>query len=274
MAVNTLISVEAAAELMDAAFVDCRFNLGDPSAGEKAYGEHHIPGAVYAHLDRDLSGDIVPGVTGRHPLPTTESLIATIQQFGISNQQAVVAYDGGNGAFASRLWWLLRSLGHEQVWVLDGGYKAWCTAEQPTSAHTAPIVPSTFERGESLCLSIHAEEVMSTKHKLIDARDEARFLGQVEPIDPVAGHIPGATCLPFVNNVNPDDTFKSPELLKSQFTAAGVSDDQPSVCYCGSGVTACHNILALRHAGYPEPYLYPGSWSEWITNPDRPIETA
>lgn len=274
MVVNTLISAADASRLSDAVFVDCRFDLGDTEAGEAAFRQQHIPGARYAHLDRDLSGTVIPDVTGRHPLPELDDFAQTLGNLGIQTGQPVVAYDGGSGAFAARLWWLLRHVGHDQVWVLDGGYQAWIEAGLPTSVEQSALSPTTFSPGEPLNLIVSAEDIaFMFNHQLFDARDEARYRGEVEPIDPVAGHIPGAVCLPFVNNLAADGKFKSPETLREQFTVLGVDNENPVVCYCGSGVTACHNILALVHAGYPQPILYPGSWSEWITDPDRPIAT-
>ncbi len=274
MAVNTLISPTRAKLLDNAVFVDCRFNLADPAAGQTAYDADHIPGARYADLDKDLSGEIIPGVTGRHPLPEQDDLIHTIRTLGISNDQPVVAYDSGNGAHAARLWWLLRSLGHGEVWVMDGGLASWCNQGLPTTDEIPTVATTDFEARDSLCLYLDAEAVSTSTRQICDARDLERYQGKHEPIDPVAGHIPGALCLPFVNNLTPEGTFKQPELLHQQFQQAGIHLDQPVVCYCGSGVTACHNILALRHAGYPEPYLYPGSWSEWITDPSRPVATG
>lgn len=273
MAVNTLISVQNAASKLNAVFVDCRFNLADSAAGRAAYDQNHISGAVYADLEEDLSGVIVSGRTGRHPLPKKETLIQTIRELGISNQQPVIAYDADNGAFAARLWWLLRHLGHSEVWVLDGGIAAWQAVGLETSSQTMPSGPSDFEASESLCLVVDSNQVQNSD-LLLDARDPARFRGEQEPIDPVAGHIPGAICAPFANNLTADVQFKSSAQLKQQFVDLGLSTDEPATCYCGSGVTACHNILAIRHAGLPEPKLYPGSWSEWITDPTRDIATG
>ena len=274
MAVNTLISVSDAAKLNNAVFVDCRFNLGDPGAGASQYADNHIQSARFADLEKDLSGEIVPGKTGRHPLPEKTALTKTIQKFGISNEHSVIAYDANNGAFASRLWWLLRDLGHEAVWVLDGGFDAWITASMATSSETKPFERSDFEAGPSLCNKILAVDIPASPLSLYDARDEARYRGEQEPIDPVAGHIPGALCLPFTHNLNENGSFHSVEDLRARFLEAGVPSDRSIACYCGSGVTACHNILALRHAGFPEPYLYAGSWSEWITDPTRPVATG
>lgn len=279
MAVNTLISVAALQQSMEQSIeegnqpiiIDCRFSLMDPDVGSKEYLAGHIPGAQYAHLNNHLSGTIVPGRTGRHPLPKRSELIKTIRSFGINNQQLVVAYDGGNGAYGARLWWLLRWLGHDQVVVLDGGFKAWQDAGLDTSTTVAAPATSQFKAAASLVQSIEAEAIPGAKIALTDAREPARYRGEVEPIDPVAGHIPGAQNLPFTENLNADGFFKSAAALQSRFLEAALSQQSPTICYCGSGVTACHNILALVHAGFPEPILYPGSWSEWVTDPERPV---
>ena len=273
MAVNTLISVRDAANQANAIFVDCRFSLADPAAGRAVYEQNHIAGAVYADLEEDLSGQIISGETGRHPLPEKNTLVQTVRGFGISNHQPVIAYDADNGAFAARLWWLLRHLGHSEVWVLDGGIAAWQAAGLETSNQAMLTEPSDFEASESLCQVVDADHVQDTD-LLLDARDPARFRGDQEPIDPVAGHIPGAICVPFANNLTADVQFKTPAQLKQQFVELGLSAVDPATCYCGSGVTACHNILAIRHAGLPEPRLYPGSWSEWITDPTRDVATG
>ena len=252
---------------------DCHSSLMDEAAGERAYNEAHIPGAQFAHLTRDLSGPIEPGKTGRHPLPAKDFFVATLERWGVTNDSTVVAYDDANGAFAARLWWMMRWVGHPQVHVLNGGLSAWNAAGLPTDATTPEPAASTFSATTSLCKTISAEDLPNSGHFIIDARDQERFDGKVEPIDPIAGHIPGAHCLPFPQNLTDKMTFKSTDDLKARFTWAGITEETQTVCYCGSGVTATHNILALVHAGYPEPVLYPGSWSEWITDPNRPVAT-
>jgi thiosulfate/3-mercaptopyruvate sulfurtransferase len=279
VAANTLISVTELQQSIDRALaegnqliiIDCRFSLLDPDVGAAEYLAGHIPGAQYAHLNQHLSGPLVPGTTGRHPLPKRPEFIKTIQHFGINNHQMVVAYDGGNGAYGARLWWLLRWLGHDQVVVLDGGFKAWQDAGLDTSSAVPDAATSQFKDADSLVLSIEAEAILTANTAVTDAREPARYRGEVEPIDPVAGHIPGARNLPFTENLNADGSFKSTEALKARFLKAELSQQSPTICYCGSGVTACHNILALVHAGFPEPILYPGSWSEWVTDPKRPV---
>jgi len=252
---------------------DCRSSLMDEEAGQRAYNEGHIPGAQYAHLSRDLSGPIKPGVTGRHPLPNKDEFVKTLETWGVTNDSTVVSYDDANGAFAARLWWMMRWLGHGQVFVLNGGISAWKSAGFATNTLAVKPKTSTFSQAASISQTVTADDLQQGKYFIIYARDQARFDGKVEPIDPIAGHIPGAICFPFSRNLTDTASFKSVEELRVQFTAAGVTKEDQTACYCGSGVTAAHNILALVHAGYPEPLLYPGSWSEWITDSRRPIVT-
>ncbi|MGK0473785.1 MAG: thiosulfate/3-mercaptopyruvate sulfurtransferase [Candidatus Azotimanducaceae bacterium] len=286
---KTLISVEALRDLTQQettiVIVDCRFSLMDATIGKTQYSTSHIPGAVYADLNEDLSSPVIAGVTGRHPLPERQKFVSTVRQLGIHNRQLVIAYDADNGAYAARLWWLLRWLGHDQVVVLDGGFAAWQAGGLPTSKPTQrrreaepgqslKQQTSEFEAADPLVNTITAADLLHTNYSVTDARDAARFRGEVEPVDPIAGHIPGAVCLPFSQNMNPTGTFKSAQELRSQFLSAGLDEHAPTICYCGSGVTACHNAIALIHAGFPEPVLYPGSWSEWITDASRPIVTG
>jgi thiosulfate/3-mercaptopyruvate sulfurtransferase len=243
--------------------LDCRTRLDDADAGQRAYAQGHIPGAVYASIDRDFAAP--PGPAGRHPLPPAEALQARLRAWGINDGDQVVTYDDAGGPFAARAWWCLRWLGHAAVAVLDGGLKAW---QGPlTSAEPHPDL-GNFSIRASLTRTIEAAELQRRLGAidLIDARAHARFEGREEPIDPVAGHIPGATCLPFQDNLAPNGCFKAPELLAERFSDCGAD----TISYCGSGVTAAHNILAMRIAGLPEPRLYVGSWSEWITDPARP----
>ncbi|MEO2172867.1 MAG: sulfurtransferase, partial [bacterium] len=236
--------------------------------------EHaHIPGAVFVDLDKDLSSEVVPGKTGRHPLPLAEEFEASLQQWGLENDQQVVAYDDANGAFAARLWWMLRWAGHANVAVLDGGFNAWRDSGQVVTDGVTEQQISAFTSKPALTCDIQADELPLYAGLITDARDLARFNGESEPIDPIAGHIPNARCLPFTSNLTRSQHFKSVAELQQQFEDFGVPGDSSTVCYCGSGVTAAHNILALVHAGYPEPTLYPGSWSEWITDPNRPVAT-
>jgi thiosulfate/3-mercaptopyruvate sulfurtransferase len=268
----TLIEAEALSLALDSGcfLFDCRFSLSDYKSGRLSYDQGHIPGAQYADLNVQLSGPIIAGKTGRHPLPEQEHFLAQIRQWGVSNDSLVVAYDT-NGIYAARLWWMFRSLGHEKVVVLNGGIKAWRDTGRKLDRHTPQYPVSDFEARTALTRSVQVDEVLSIGGKLTDAREQARFNGEIEPIDPVAGHIPGASCLPFMDNLMGDKLLTRVDLIQ-RFSEAGIDSDTQVTCYCGSGVTAAHNILALVHAGFPEPALYAGSWSEWITDPSRPIE--
>jgi len=257
---------------------DCRFSLADPKAGRSAYLAGHIPGALHADIDEHLSGPRVPGVTGRHPLPDRAAWIAQVEAWGISPDTQVVAYDDSGGAFAARLWWMLRWIGHAAVAVLDGGWRAWVDAGLPVTQALPPApVPSRtdYARRAPLTRVVTADEVDGRRQLLLDARDRARFRGEVEPIDPVAGHIPSARCAPSSENLDERGFFKPTDELRRRFEAL-VADaaGKDVVCYCGSGITAAHNILALRHAGFDEPALYAGSWSEWINDPSRGVATG
>jgi thiosulfate/3-mercaptopyruvate sulfurtransferase len=252
--------------------IDCRASLADATLGGRAYRDSHIPGAVYADLAIDLSGAVVPGVSGRHPLPDPGTLAATCGRWGIGATTQVVAYDASNGAFAARAWWLLRWLGHASVAVLNGGFDAWRAAGYQIAAGTESRAPQSFPRRTPLTRTIDASEIVASDRALalIDARNEVRFRGEAEPIDPVAGHIPGAVCVPFEGNLDAANRFAAADVLRLRFDAA-VATGRDIVCYCGSGVTACHDVLAMRIAGLPEPALYAGSWSEWIQDPKRPV---
>ncbi|TCD24105.1 sulfurtransferase [Pseudomonas sp. IC_126] len=257
--------------------LDCRYALDDLDYGGRSYADAHIPGARHADLERDLSGKIVPGVTGRHPLPHPEDLIATFRALGLNNDSEIVLYDDGPGAFAARAWWLLAWLGkRDGVYLLDGGYRAWCDAGLPVEQNAPSPTTGEFHGQPDDNLTIDAAalsgELETPNVTLIDARALPRFLGEVEPIDPVAGHIPGAACVPFTENLDADGHFLSADQLRARFSQqlANRSTDA-LVAYCGSGVTACHNLFALCLAGYPLAKLYPGSWSEWITDPQRPV---
>jgi thiosulfate/3-mercaptopyruvate sulfurtransferase len=253
--------------------IDCRASLTDPVAGSTAYAAGHIPGALFADLATDLSGPLIAGVTGRHPLPDPHTLAATFGRWGVDARTQVVAYDAGNGAYAARAWWLFRWLGHSAVAVLNGGLAAWQGEGYPLRSIAEHRATTTFPVRATLTRVVSVAEVIDrgASMDLVDARAEARFRGEVEPIDPVAGHIPGARCLPFEGNLGSDGRFASPEVLRQRFEA-GLAANQELVCYCGSGVTACHNILAMRYAGLPEATLYAGSFSEWIRDPARPVE--
>lgn len=254
--------------------VDCRFTLTEPGAGRAAWAKGHIPGARYAHLDEDLAGSVTRE-TGRHPLPDPERLAQTLGSWGIGPATRVVAYDEGSGAFAARLWWLLRWLGHGPVSVLDGGFAAWTAAGLPVEAGAPVVVPTVFTGIAGTLPTVSAEELAQLlpagRITLIDVRAPERFRGDVEPIDPVAGHVPGAINMPFSGNLT-GGLFKSADELQRLYAplvahggAAGIA------AMCGSGVTACHGILALEIAGLPGARLYPGSWSEWIRDEKRPV---
>lgn len=255
---------------------DCRCSASDPSIGAKLYREGHLPGARHADLDRVLAAKPGP-YTGRHPLPDPDALAAWLGREGVGETTQIVAYDDAGGAFAARLWWLARWLGHEAAAVLDGGMRAWEAAGGHLESGTADAPgPTRFPRRKPLAAEADVHEVtriVSNLHpgRLLDARDRRRYLGEHEPIDPVAGHIPGARNHPFKENLDADGRFLSRQQLRLRF-APLVRDPGQMVHYCGSGVTACHNVLAMEHAGLTGSRLYPGSWSEWIRDPGRPIE--
>jgi thiosulfate/3-mercaptopyruvate sulfurtransferase len=273
---NELIKVKGLKEMMsdpDVLVFDCRFNLLQPEAGHADYLQKHIAGALYADLNKDLSSPHIAGKTGRHPLPDRSMWIAKVQHWGISPDKLVVAYDDAGGAFAARLWWLLRWIGHERVGVLDGGWQAWLANQGQTDGGEQSSQPTSdydYATCESLCSEVTVQDVDASEYQLVDAREMVRFRGEYEPIDPVAGHIPGAMCSPMSGNLEKNGFFKKAAELQEKFAGLERSG-KPLLCYCGSGVTATHNILALRIAGFEEPALYAGSWSEWITDPLRPV---
>jgi thiosulfate/3-mercaptopyruvate sulfurtransferase len=283
MPLAQLISPQQLAERQKAASVvilDCRFALEDPDYGRCSYAEGHIEGAQYADLNRHLSGPVIKGVTGRHPLPAAETLVQQLRAWGISADTDIVLYDDGPGAYAARAWWLLAWLGkRDGVFILDGGLKAWHGAGFPLSLDAPLVAPGAFAGTPDNRLLLDAEQLEKRLGQpeltLIDARAQPRFRGDVEPIDPIAGHIPGAQCAAFNENLDTDGRFLPAAQLKQRFAAQlqGRSPDE-LVAYCGSGVTACHNLFALSLAGYPLGKLYAGSWSEWITDPKREIATG
>lgn len=257
---------------------DCRFDLADPDAGEARFTAAHIPGAVYLHLDRDLAGPVSPGRTGRHPLPDRGTFRETLRAHDVTDGSQVVAYDDAGGMFAARCWWMARWAGHARVAVLDGGYQAWrataAGAPGVAAPASAPPPPEREPGPTTVTLPELRPHVAKRTWTLLDARAPDRFDGSNETIDPRGGHIPGARNAPFSDNLAADGRFADRATLRRRFEAllAG-REDQPTVCYCGSGVTAAHNVLAMVHAGFAEPALYAGSWSEWITDPDNPIAT-
>ncbi len=283
MSHTTLISASTLAEQLnraDLVIVDCRFSLKDTEAGRNAWSIAHIPNARYAHLDDDLSGPVQPDKRGgRHPLPTVDTLAATLGAWGIHSATQVIVYDDMGGAIASRLWFLLRWLGHSNVAVLDGGWQEWVAGEYPVSSDEPNISPAKFDAQPNPNLIVNQEEVVSSLHTgqmtLLDARAPERYRGEMEPLDPKAGHIPGARSSPFAQNLTAGKTLKSADAIRERFSQ--VLDKTPitnAVLYCGSGVTACHNALALSHAGMDGYRLYVGSWSEWSNTSDLAIETG
>lgn len=257
--------------------LDCRFALDDPAYGRTRYAAGHVPGAQFADLEHDLSGPIIKGVTGRHPLPDPARLQEALRAWGVDQDSTIVLYDDGPGAFAARAWWLLAWLGkRDGVFLLDGGFQAWQAAGLPVTAQVTEPARGDFTARPDACLVVEADQLGRRLAEpgltLIDARALPRFRGEVEPLDPVAGHIPGARCAPFTDNLGADGRFLPPEQLRQRFEnlLAGRNPEQ-LVAYCGSGVTACHNLFALSLAGLPLAPLYAGSWSEWITDPARPV---
>jgi thiosulfate/3-mercaptopyruvate sulfurtransferase len=256
--------------------LDCGFDLADTAAGRRAYDAGHLPGAVYAHLDEDLSG-AKTGRNGRHPLPARATFAARVGRWGITPATPVVCYDDQGSPYAARAWWLLRWLGHADVAVLDGGRAAWRAAGGTLETHWPDVQPQPPypASAEPAMPTIDADALLARlgRVRLIDARAPERFRGEVEPLDPVAGHIPGATLRFFKHNLLPDGRFKPADTLREEFAALGVGAAAGAdvVHQCGSGVTAAHNLLALAHAGGGDTALYPGSWSEWCADPARPV---
>ncbi len=264
----------------DLLLLDCRFALEDPAYGRRSYLEGHLPGAHFLDLEQDLSAPVIKGVTGRHPLPDPSALVERLRSCGLRQHSQVVLYDDGPGAFAARAWWLLVWLGkRDGLYLLDGGLKAWREAGLELTCAAPDNAPGDFcaEPDNSLVLTAEqlAVRLGTADLTLLDARALPRFRGEVEPIDPVAGHIPGAQCAAFTDNLGADGRFLPADELHQRFDALrGERPLENLVAYCGSGVTACHNLFAMNLAGYPLAPLYAGSWSEWITNPARPVATG
>lgn len=278
---TTLVPTALVAEHLDDPFwviVDCRYDLAHPSRGEEQYLAAHVPGASYASLGHDLAGPS-DGRNGRHPLPGHDRMAATFGRLGIGSGSQVVAYDQGNSMYASRLWWMLRYMGHDAAAVLDGGFEKWLREGRPTRGGVETRQPAAFEGTPRPEMRVTANQVWAAlgdpSMTLLDARAPSRYEGREEPLDRVAGHIPGARNHFFEWNLGPDGTFLPPETLRETFAAAlgGARPDQVTL-YCGSGVTACHNLLAMERAGLTGMKLFPGSWSEWSADPDRPVETG
>jgi thiosulfate/3-mercaptopyruvate sulfurtransferase len=277
---STLISTSELADRLDEPdwrVVDCRFSLDDTGRGRRDYLQAHVPGAAYAHLDEDLSGPVVPGKTGRHPLPAVDAVAKRLGQWGIGAGVQVVAYDDNTGGVAARLWWMLRWLGHDGVAVLDGGWKQWSgEGRQASVGEEQQPAPRVFTPHPQHEMVVDASAVLAMgadpAQRLIDSRSQERYRGEQEPFDPVAGHIPGAVCAPYEENLNANGLFRSAGELRARFEAIlGGLEPARAVFYCGSGVTAAHNLLAMAHAGLGDARLYAGSWSEWIADPRRPV---
>lgn len=282
MSYTTLISTSDLTNSLDAAnrvIIDCRFDLEDTGWGQQQYLASHVPGALYAHLDEDLSGSVTPGRTGRHPLPEVEGFAQKLSAWGIDRDTQVVAYDQGPGMFAARLWWMLRWLGHDRVAVLDGGWTKWQDEGRAADSAIPVVQPRSFVPAPRDGMLAVVDQVVAARDgsraKLLDARGADRFRGENETIDPIAGHIPGALSAPFMENLGTDGCLLEKAALRERFLALlGDCQAKDAVIYCGSGVTAAHDILAMVHAGLDEPRLYVGSWSHWITDPSRPIATG
>lgn len=254
---------------------DVRHQLADPAAGERGYAAGHLPGAHFLHCDRDLSGPM-SGQNGRHPLPDPQALAGRLGACGVGGGTQVVVYDDSQGAFAGRLWWLLRWLGHRRVAVLDGGLQAWLAAGGTLSAVPPPVRPPRFSPAPDGEPAVDADAVLAglvaPSPLLVDARSPERFRGECETLDPVGGRIPGARSRFFRDNLTADGRFKPAAELRADWLAVLAGRDAGEVVhYCGSGVTACHNLLAMEIAGLPGSRLYAGSWSEWCADPGRPV---
>jgi thiosulfate/3-mercaptopyruvate sulfurtransferase len=276
----TADALQARLDQPDLLILDCRFALDDPAYGRRSYAAGHIAGAQFADLERDLSGPIHKGISGRHPLPEPAQLLARLRAWGLNDNSTVVLYDDGPGTFAARAWWLLAWLGkRDGVYLLDGGLQAWREAGCELSQALPSGAPGNFAGQPDASLLVDAgqlqQRLADPQLTLLDARALPRFRGEVEPLDPVAGHIPGAHCVPCSDNLDSSGRFLPTPQLRQRFAAQlGERPASELVAYCGSGVTACHNLFALCLAGYPLAPLYAGSWSEWITDPARPVATG
>lgn len=276
---TTLISKEELSKNLDNphfVIIDCRFSLADPMEGWSLHKASHIPRAQYANLDTDLSSPFIKGKTGRHPLPEVKEITQKIEEYGIDNSSQVIIYDQSHGGIAARLWWLLKWLGHEKVAVLDGGWKAWVEANLSTSNESFIPKKGHFEPTLLINAQVDINFVDTIRNDenycLIDSRTAARYRGEIEPIDPIAGHIPGAISAPFPENLDENGHFLSKEKLRERFeNLKGKISSDKIVFYCGSGVTACHNLLAYEHAGLGRAKLFVGSWSGWIADGKREI---
>jgi thiosulfate/3-mercaptopyruvate sulfurtransferase len=258
---------------LDAVVVDTRLALTGPT-GRERYDAGHLPGAAYLDVDADLAAP--PGAGGRHPLPDPEQFVAAVRRAGVSRDSRVVAYDDGPGTAAARLWWLLRDYGHDDVLVLDGGLAAWTADGCPVSTEPVTPEPGDWDGRPGHLPVVDADDVPDVVGHgvLIDVRAAERFRAEHEPIDPVAGHVPGAVNAPLAGNTDELGRFLPADELRRRFESVGVHDGVSVAAYCGSGVTATQTLLALRLAGFADAALYPGSWSGWITDPSRPVATS
>jgi thiosulfate/3-mercaptopyruvate sulfurtransferase len=275
MSGSTLVSTaELAANYPKWRVFDCRHDLAKPELGEQQYRESHIPGALFASLDRDLSGRKT-SASGRHPLPEPQDFEKWLEKAGLAPKDQVVCYDAGNGSMAARLWWMMRWIGHDNVAVLDGGFAKWTKEGRPVTIDVPIFTPLNYpiKLRKDFAVDVRTVEQTLGKPLLLDARAPARYRGEQEPIDPVAGRIPGAKNRFNLDNLSAQGTFKSPEELKKdlQYVLQGRAPTDV-IHYCGSGVAACHNLLAMEVAGLKGGKLYAGSWSEWARDPKRPQE--
>ena len=273
---DTIISAKELNENLskeDWVIMDCRYSSLNKDLKYTEYLEAHIPNARYAHMDKDLSGSIIPNQTGRHPFPEPDDFIRTIQSWGIYNHTQVIVYDDNHGALASRLWYMLKYVGHSKVAVLNGGYKEWTRLKYSTNNALPAEIKSDFKGKPNPEMLVSLKTVVDRSQNetacLVDSRASNRYHGEVEPLDPIAGHIPSALNYPFASNVDSDGLWKSKAEIKERFQS--LLQKEELIFYCGSGVTACHNLLALHYIGFTNAKLYPGSWSEWITDPSREI---
>lgn len=279
MAHTTLISAADLAQSLSGNWIvlDCRHDLANPQAGRAAYDAGHLPGAQFASLDHDLADHgRGPGgaFRGRHPLPDADAFIETLRRWGVNHDSQVIAYDAQGGMFAARLWWMLRWVGHDAAAVLDGGLPAWTAQGLPLSTEAASRPHGNLQRRTALVRTVGADDILARQElTVLDARAPDRFRGENETLDPVGGHIPGALNRFFKDNLQADGRFKPAAQLRLELGAL-VASPASAVMQCGSGVTACHNLLALEVAGMPGAALYPGSWSEWCSDPARPVATG
>lgn len=261
----------------DIRIADLRWYLLEPGRGRVEYLEAHIPGAVYLDIDTDLAAPPYQG-PGRHPIPSLEAFAATASRAGIASTTHVIAYDSVGGAYAARLWWLLRYFGHERVSLLDGGWLAWTAAGFPVEAGDVTPQPAVFipHPNHSMVVDAHAVETLrhNPRALIIDVRASERYQGIAEPIDPRAGHIPGAVSAPYTDTIDGDGRLLPADVLRARYAVLGADRAETIVCYCGSGVTAAHSILALERAGWKNVLLYEGSWSDWSRDPVRPVATG